>query len=59
MSYQGSEISNQSLGGMIAATAGVDFNDSLMSIDLADGQQSVIIPAPVIDVRNNVIIDYK
>lgn len=51
MSYQGSETSNQTLGGVLAATAGVDFNDSVMSIDLADGQQSASIVAPVIDVR--------
>ena len=52
MSYQGSEVSNHSLGGLLGATPGVDFNDSLRTIDLADSQQSVIIPAPVIDVSN-------
>ena len=52
MSYQGSEVSNHSLGGLLGATPGVDFNDSLRTIDLADSQQSAIIPAPVIDVSN-------
>lgn len=50
--YQAMMISNSSQGDVLEATAGVDFNDANMTVDLLDGQPSTTILAPVINVRN-------